>query len=150
MDRATLEMRSLAKDLMDFETSRNRAFKATGAAAFIVTERLRPHLSNLMGNGGFRALLARALVLASAEVSWLGAISVKADGTLDMVDGLGGQLDPAEFLEGRIVLVAQLLGLLMAFIGPTLTSSLVSEIWPKLRPTIPISTESEVQSEKGN
>ena len=34
-------------------------------------------------------------------------------------------------MESRIVLLAQLLGLLVAFIGETLTLHLVRDIWPK-------------------
>jgi len=34
--------------------------------------------------------------------------------------------------EGRVVLLAQLLGLLVAFIGEDLTLRLVREVWPKL------------------
>ena len=85
-----------------------------------------------MGNGGFRALLSRALALANAEVPWLRAVHVKADGTLEGLEALHAQLDPAEFLEGRVVLLAQLLGLLVAFIGPSLTLRLVGEIWPQI------------------
>jgi hypothetical protein len=36
-----------------------------------------------LGDGGYRALLARALALASAEVSWLGAVRVKTDGSFE-------------------------------------------------------------------
>lgn len=125
-------MRSLAKDLMVHETSRNKSSEAKAPAAFHVTEKLRPHLANLMGNGGFGALLSRALVLASAEVSWLRAVHVKADGTLEGLEACHAKLAPAEFLEGKVVLLAQLLGLLVAFIGPALTSRLVGEIWPKI------------------
>jgi hypothetical protein len=41
------------------------------------------------------------------------------------------QLHPDEYLEGRIVLLAQLLGLLAAFIGETLTLRLVGDVWPR-------------------
>jgi hypothetical protein len=34
--------------------------------------------------------------------------------------------------EGRVVLLAQLLGLLVAFIGESLTLRLVLEVWPKV------------------
>ena len=71
-------------------------------------------------------------MLASAEVSWLGALRVKADGGLDWSQGSHANLDPAEFLEGKVVLLAQLLGLLAAFIGVTLTLRLVGDIWPKI------------------
>jgi hypothetical protein len=125
-------MRSIALRLINYETPGNDSSETTNTATFQVTDRLRPHLATLMGNGGFRALLARALALASAEVSWLRAVQVNADGTLDGLEKLHAHLKPAEFREGRVVLLAQLLGLLVAFIGPGLTSRLVGEIWPQL------------------
>ena len=87
--------------------------------------------ARLTGYGGYRALLVRALALATAEVPWLGSLSVNANGSLEDLAGLHAQLPHAEFLEGKVVLLAQLLGLLVAFIGPTLTSRLVGEIWPQ-------------------
>jgi hypothetical protein len=85
-----------------------------------------------MGNGGFSALLSRALMLATAEVSWLCAVHVKADGTLDGWEASHGQLAPAEFLEGSVVLLTQLLGLLVVLIGPGLTARMVDEVWPEI------------------
>jgi hypothetical protein len=123
-------MRSSANHLIAHET-RNKSSEAKAPAVFRVTDKLRPQLAMLMGNGGFRALLARALALANEEVHWLRAVHVKADGTLEGLEELHAQLDPAEFLEGDVVLLAQLLGLLVAFIGPNLTSRLVGEIWPR-------------------
>ena len=125
-------MRSIALRLIHYETQDNSSSETTNTAIFQVTDRLRPHLAMLMGNGGFRALLARALALASAEVSWLRAVHVNADGTLEGLETPHTRLKPAEFREGRVVLLAQLLGLLVAFIGPGLTSRLVGEIWPQL------------------
>ena len=122
-------MRSFAARLIAHEAPRD---EFSEMATFPMTEKLRPHLAKLMGNGGFRALLSRALALASAEVSWLRAVQVKADGTLEGLEAPRAHLDPAEFLEGGVVLLAQLLGLLEAFIGPALTSRLVGEIWPQL------------------
>jgi hypothetical protein len=148
MNRATPEMRSLAKDLIAHETSRNKNSKAKAPTAFHVAEKLRPQLANLMGDGGFQALLSRALVLAAAEVSWLAAVHVKADGTLDGLRGPSSTLDPSDFLEGKVVLLAQLLGLLVAFIGSTLTSHLVGEIWPQFHPTISASADRKVRIEK--
>jgi hypothetical protein len=124
-------MRSFAKRLMAHETLRNKSSKPKAPAAFQVTEKLRAQLVTLMGNGGFQALLSRALVLANAEVRWLRAVHVKADGTLEGLAPLHAQLGPAEFLEGRVVLLAELLGLLVAFIGLSLTLRLVGEIWPQ-------------------
>ena len=97
-----------------------------------VTEKLRPHLANLMGNGGFRALLSRALVLATPEVAWLHAVHIKADGSFEGLDELEASVDPEGIAEGRVVLLAQLLGLLVVFIGESLTLRLVRDVWPKL------------------
>jgi hypothetical protein len=132
MNRATPQMRSIAERLINYETPRSGSAAAANTAKFQVTDRLRPHLAMLMGNGGFRALLTRALVLASVEVPWLRAARVGADGTLEGWETPDARRSPAEFREGRVVLLAQLLGLLVAFIGPDLTLRLVSEIWPQL------------------
>jgi hypothetical protein len=132
MNRATPRMRHFAKRLIDFEARENKLSATKTPPVFDVCEKLRPQLAALMGNGGFQALLARALLLASAEVLWLRAIHVKADGTLEGVEEQRGRLAPAVYLEGRVVLVARLLGLLAAFIGEKLTLRLVREVWPQV------------------
>src|SRR6202035_1967265 len=131
VNHATPKMRSLAKSLMAYEKSRNKSSAERYPPVLHVTEKLRPHLANLMGNGGFRALLSRALVLASAEVSRLRAVHVNARGTLEGLEALHAQIASAEFIEGEIVLLIELLALLEAFIGPALTSRLVGEIRPQ-------------------
>jgi hypothetical protein len=71
----------------------------------------------------------------SAEIPWLRAVRVKADGALEALDDAADRpapVSPQEIVEGRIVLLAQLLGLLVAFIGGNLTLQLVGEIWPKV------------------
>jgi hypothetical protein len=131
MNRATPKMRNLAKRLIACETKGNKSSRATPAATFLVIEKLRPHFTMLMGNAGFHALLSRALALARAEVSRMRAVNVKADGSLDGLDELA-QVDPEEIAEGGVVLIAQLLGLLVAFIGEKLTLQMMREVWPKL------------------
>jgi hypothetical protein len=132
MNRATPQMRSVAKHLMDYDAPRSEPSEAKTLAAFPVTEKLRSHLAGLMGPAGFRALLSRALVLASVEVPWLRAMHVKADGTLEAQEPVQAPVGSAEFLEGSVVLLAHLLGLLVAFIGPNLTSRIAGEIWPQI------------------
>jgi hypothetical protein len=129
MNRAKPQMRSFAKRLLAYETPRR---EASTMASFHAVDKLRTHLAALMGNGGFRALLSRALALAAAEVSWLRAVHIEADGALQGLEAVQARLEPAEFLEGKVVLLAQLLGLLVTFIGPSLTARLVSEIWPQV------------------
>lgn len=95
-------------------------------------DRMRAQLTTLMGKGGFKALLSRALVLAGADVSWLRSVQVGEDGTLNIPDDAGASLGAAEILEGRVALLARLFGLLDAFIGRGLTLSVVRDIWPSI------------------
>jgi hypothetical protein len=122
-------MRSFAAHLIAHEAPMN---ESSQVATFPMTDKLRAHLAGLMGKGGYRALVSRALVLASAEVSWLRALRVKADGALEWSPAPPAELDPAELREGKVVLLAQLLGLLAAFIGVNLTLRVAGEIWPQI------------------
>ena len=131
MTGATPQMRNFARRLVADEPRENKTSAAKTQADFNACEKLRLNLTLYTGNAGFRALLTRALALAKAEVPWLRAVHVNADGTLEEVEELHAQLDPDELFEGRVVLLAQLLGLLVAFIGENLTLRLVREIWPK-------------------
>lgn len=125
-------MRRFARCLIACETNGNKSSETTASAAFPIPERLRQPLTVLMGRGGFRALLSRALALATAEVRWLRTMQVNADGAFEGLEALQSRIDPAEFNEGRVVLLAHLFGLLVAFIGPNLTLRLASEIWPQI------------------
>lgn len=132
MSRATPKMRDFAERLIAYEAKGNKSSKTKTGAVFLVGEKLGPHLATFMGNVGFSALLSRALVLANAEIPWLRAVHVKADGSIEWLDKLEAQVDPVDIFEGRVVLIAQLLGLLVAFIGEKLTLRLVHEVWPKI------------------
>ena len=132
MSRATPQMRDLSQCLIVYETRGNKSSETKSPAACLVGEKLRPHLAALLGNVGFRALLSRALALANTDIPWLRAVHVKADGSFEGLDELEAQVDPEEIFEGCVVLLAQLLGLLAAFIGENLTLHLVREVWPKL------------------
>jgi len=132
MSRATPQMRDFAERLIAFETRGNKSSGTTNPAAFPVCEKLRPHLATLMGTTGIRSLLSRALTVTREEVDSLRAVQVKADGSLEGLNDLEVHADPEQLAEGSVVLVAQVLGLLMAFIGASLTLQLVREVWPKL------------------
>lgn len=132
MSRATPQMRSVAKHLLENHVVETGAAEPADKAMFPVIDKLRPHLAVLMGIGGVRALLARALVLSSAEIAWLAEAQVSSDCDLQGLESFAAELDPADFFEGRVVLLAQLLGLLVAFIGPSLTSRLIGEVWPQI------------------
>ena len=132
MSRATPHMRNFAKRLIADKPSGNKAAATKNTADFNACEKLRPNLTTLMGNVGFCALLSRALALAQAEVLWLRAVKVNTEGTLEVVEE-SAHFDPDKLFEGELVLLAQLLGLLVAFIGKSLTLRLVREVWPNAK-----------------
>lgn len=129
MRSANPALRNLARRLLALEASSGRAREAAGSSAFYVCEKLRQSFSILAGVAGFRSLLSRALTLASDEVRWLKAVHVNADGSLAGLED--AQLTDAEIAEGEAGLVAQLIGLLVTFIGATLTLQLLQQAWPE-------------------
>jgi hypothetical protein len=132
VNRASSQIRALAKQLKAFETVGNTSANADVPAAFRTIDKLGSHFSMLMGRGGVQALHARALVLATAEVPWLAAVRVVADGKLEGLAAARATVDAADFSEGEVVLLAQIIRLLVAFIGPALTLRLISQLWPQL------------------
>jgi hypothetical protein len=125
-------MRHFAKRLTAYERRQKTPSEINAPPAFQVCEKLRVHLAIFMGNTGFRELLSCALPRAQVEMPWLGAVHVKADGSLEGLEELNAKRNPDELFEGGVVLVAQLLGLLVAFIGETLTLRFVREVWPEV------------------
>jgi hypothetical protein len=118
-------VQDLAQRLIDHEAAPRDSSEANIVAAFRVSEKLRRLLSILTGATGFRTLLSRALTLAKAQVPCLNTVQVAPDGSLE---GLSEFCDG----EGGVMLIAQLLGLLVNFIGEPLTLRLVEDVWPDL------------------
>jgi hypothetical protein len=56
---------------------------------------------------------------------------VAADGSLKGLDELASQTDKEQARDGGAVLIAQLIGLLLTFIGEGLTLRLVQDEWPE-------------------
>lgn len=124
-------MRNFAGRLVACEAGKGDASEATPPAVIRIGEKLRSHLAVIIGRAGFGAIMARAVALAVPEVPWLRGLQVKADGFLEGADELKA-VSPEEMAQGSLVLVAQLLGLLVAFIGEDLTLRIVHGAWPKI------------------
>lgn len=132
MNSATPKLKEIAQRLLTHDATFGKHAGTKEAEVFRVCEKLRGPLSRLTGVGGFRLLLSRALALAGKEISWLRALHINADGSLEGLEKLEVKPDPREIVEGEVVVVSQLLGLLLTFIGPALTAGLLHEIWPKM------------------
>ena len=124
------ESRHLAQRLLSYEAVAGKNSEPTEPAALRVCAKLRRPLITLAGVAGFRSLLARALTLARAEAPGLSVVQVAADGSLKGLDELDPQSDK-QARDGGAILIAQLLGLLLTFIGEGLTLRLVQDVWPE-------------------
>jgi hypothetical protein len=126
--------RDLAQRLIAHQGAAGNTSQPMEFAAFRVCETLRRPVCALAGVPGFRALLSRSLALARAEAPCLSAVQFAADGSLQGLDDLGRQMDKDQVREGGGVLIAQLLGLPLHFIGEAATSRLViSEVLPPFK-----------------
>ena len=121
----------MAQRLLTLEAVAGKNSEVTESAAFRVCAKPRWPLTTLAGIDGFRSLLARALALAKAEAPSLSAVQVAADGSLQGLDELEPQIDKDQAKEGGAILIAQLIGLLLTFIGEGLTLSMVQAVWPE-------------------
>ena len=102
---------------------------ASDRPTFVVCEKLRMSLAALAGVAGFRSLLSRALAV--VDVEWLKSVKVEPDGSLIGLEVTSG-LSADEIARGETILVAQLVSLLITFIGDTLTLRLLQDAWPEV------------------
>jgi hypothetical protein len=117
----TPKTRELAQRLLAYEAAEAETSLADTKAVCRVCDKLRRPIATLAGAAGFRSLLARALALAKQEAPALAAWEVKEDGSLEVLDDGGAQ--------SGSVLIAQLIGLMITFIGESLTLRLLHDVW---------------------
>ena len=103
--------------------------------ALLVCETLRISLSRFAGADGFSALMRRALALAKQEVPALSRVRIgSAQGARNQwtcnLEGFDEVAAGPHATEAAIALAANLLHLLVTFIGEPLTLKLVREAWP--------------------
>lgn len=125
------EMQELAQHLLDEEALAGDTTKLAEPAVVRVSEKLRGALSVLVGADNYRFLLSRALTLARVEAPGLSAVQITADGSLRGV----GEVDLADYRAEAAVLIGQLLGLFLTFLGVPLTLRLLQDVSSNLAVT---------------
>jgi len=120
--------RDLALSLVAGVADASATSLQTQPASVRVYERLRRQLSAPVGVDGFQALASRALVLAKSQSPRLSAVQVTANGCLRGLDEVESQADPDEGGEAGIILIAQLLGLFLSFLGEATTLRLIEDL----------------------
>src|SRR5215207_7043707 len=132
MRQATPQLRDLARRLFAREAKRSRAPAALAEAMEVSCRRLHARLDPLIGAGGFRALLVRALHLAAKEFPWLGAARVEEHPACTLKglrEAMKGQ-DASDVSGAFALVLANIIWLLVTFIGHDITFGLVREAWP--------------------
>ncbi|HUY32097.1 MAG TPA: hypothetical protein VMV69_04895 [Pirellulales bacterium] len=127
MDKPSSSLRDLARRLL--ATSQTASGSRAQEAA-LVNENLRLSLTRFAGAAGFASLVRRAVALAGEELPALRNATVSADGHLEGLESLA-RLAGSEGSEAVLAVTAQLLGLLVTFIGEPLMLRLVREAWPE-------------------
>ena len=120
---------NLARTMLAYEADSGSPSDASiSPPVFRVLEKLRGHLAKLIGAGACQVLFSRALLLATRQASALGGLCVKLDGSLQTLS----EVSASEVNGAAPILIAQLLSLLITFIGPALTMRMVHDVWPEL------------------
>jgi hypothetical protein len=125
---APKKTRDLARSLIVCEADETTAALHTEPATVRVYERLRRQLGSSVGADGFQALASRALALAKSESPRLSAVQLTANGGLRGLGEVRSQTDGDEAGEAGIILIAQLLGMFLTFLGEATTLRLMEDL----------------------
>jgi hypothetical protein len=120
--------RDLARSLIACEADETTASLHTEPATVRVYERLRRQLAASVGIDGFQVLASRALALAKSESPRLSAVQITANGGLRGLGEVESRTDVDEDGEAGIILIAQLLGLFLTFLGEATTLRLIEDL----------------------
>jgi hypothetical protein len=120
--------RELARRLVASETEVSTKSLQTEPATVRVYERLRRQFRAPVGVEAFQALASRALALARSESPQLSAVQIAANGGLRGLGEVESQMDLDETDEAGIILIAQLLGLFLTFLGEATTLRLIEDL----------------------
>jgi hypothetical protein len=122
------KMRDLARSLVTSEADASTTSLHTEHATVRVYERLRRQLGSPVGVDGFQLIASRALALAKSQSPRLSAVQVTANGGLRGLGEVESQTDADEDGEAGIILIAQLLGLFLTFLGEATTLRLIEDL----------------------
>jgi hypothetical protein len=131
MGTSRLAPKHLIGRLLSDGSGRREASNSDIDQTMAACEKLRAPLTKLAGTAGFSMLLARALALATRKDPSLTPLRAGNDGSLTGIDEFRQGLNGSHLgHRGGELVLTELLGLLVSFIGESLTLTLVREAWP--------------------
>jgi hypothetical protein len=120
--------RDLARSLVASEADASTTSLRSEPATVRVYDKLRRQLGSPVGVDGFQALASRALALAKSQSPRLSAVQVTSNGDLRGLGEVQSQTDADEDDEAGIILISQLLGLFLTFLGEATTLRLIEDL----------------------
>ncbi|HKG96295.1 MAG TPA: hypothetical protein VKA97_00675 [Pyrinomonadaceae bacterium] len=135
MRQASPELKNLARRLLAHEAKKSPSPVKLAEALAVCCQRLHTGLDPLIGGGGFRALLDRALYLAKKEHSWLNGVGIEDYPGCELKtlrEAMNGK-EPAVINETFTVILANVIWLLVTFIGEDIALGLIEEAWPDMK-----------------
>ena len=120
--------RELARKLLASEGDAASSSLHTEPATVRVYEKLRRQLGAPVGVDGFQALASRALALARSEAPRLHAVQLTPNGGLRGLGEVESQANKNEDGKAGVILIAQLLGLFLTFLGEATTLRLLEDL----------------------
>lgn len=130
MSLPTQHIREFARRLLACEADAGTGPGGRASSLIRVCEKLRAPLCTMAGVEGFRSVMQRALALSRVQLPALEALSLSESGALIGLDQLNSQLSDEDLSACAEAVLAQLLGLLILFIGEPLTQRFICDIWP--------------------
>ncbi len=135
----------MARSLVADEADAGTTSLQTEPATVRVYERLRRQLGAPVGADGFQVLASRALALARSESPRLSAVQVMANGGLRWLGAVESQTGADDDGEAGVILIAQLLGLFLTFLGEATTLRLIEDLRLQVDVrTEPVATPAEI------
>jgi hypothetical protein len=122
------ETRDLARSLVAREADASANSPHTEPATVRVYDRLRRQFSAPVGIDGFQVLASRALALAKSESPRLSTVQIAANGSLRGLGEVESETGTDENGEAGVILIAQLLGLFLTFLGEATTLRLIEDL----------------------
>lgn len=128
-------IRDLAQRLFAVESLKHGLPRGAAETMERVCQRLQQRLNLLIGTAGLYALFARALNLAKAEYPWLDMVEMAQDPdcSLKGLREAAEQQDSDEASKGFAAITANIIWLLVTFIGEDIILGLMYETWPEVK-----------------
>ncbi|MGI9145941.1 MAG: hypothetical protein ACR2IK_05250 [Chloroflexota bacterium] len=132
MTAATPAQRDLARWLLMQELRDSQEAEALPDAAERACQKLCRRVARLVTTAGCKALLARALHLATAEFPFLAGVEANPapDTYLEGLPARAERVEPSTMRDALTLVLAGVIMLLATFIGEDLSMRLVRDVWP--------------------